>query len=224
MTSDLILELAVVAFGIAFSPFPIIAIVLVLGSPKKALQKGLIFTGGWVTGLLLLSMAVFFTLELLHFEAIDDNPVVSWIRIVLGVALIVVAVQKWLKATNAKGEEKSPKWMTSIDEMTLQRTGALGAALGGANPKNIAFSLLALSTIVAEELPPTEALLSLVMFIFLSSITILGCLGYVIIAGENSTKLLLRMKEFMTKHNTLIMATLFLIFGIMLLQKGIAGL
>ncbi len=110
-------ELIPLALVVALSPLSIIPAVLVLHSPRPR-PTGLAFLGGWVLGLAALT-AIFVEVSNLM-GGVGDKPPgwASWLRVVIGAALIVFGVFRWL---TRKRSEHSPRWMQSMSKLTPLR-------------------------------------------------------------------------------------------------------
>src|ERR1700749_2585081 len=110
---------------IALSPITVIPAVLVLQAPRPR-PSGLAFLAGWVLGLAALtalSVAASGMLGGLH----KSPPTwASWLRVILGAALILFGLYRWL--TRHRHPE-SPAWMGSFATITPARAGITGAAL-----------------------------------------------------------------------------------------------
>ncbi len=110
---------------IALSPITVIPAVLVLQAPRPR-PSGLAFLAGWVLGLAALtalSVAASGMLGGLH----KSPPTwASWLRVVLGAALIVFGIYRWL--TRHRHTE-SPAWMRSFATITPARAAITGAVL-----------------------------------------------------------------------------------------------
>jgi hypothetical protein len=78
--------------GVALSPVPIIAVVLMLGTPR-ARVNGPAFVAGWIVGLAVVGVIVL-ALAGTAGAGEDDEPAtwVGWLKIVLGLLLVLVAV------------------------------------------------------------------------------------------------------------------------------------
>ncbi len=76
--------------GVALSPVPIIAVVLMLGTPR-ARGNGIAFVLGWIAGLALVT-AIVLAVAGGAGAGGDDGPATwaSWLKIVLGVLLLAV--------------------------------------------------------------------------------------------------------------------------------------
>src|SRR3954470_5115073 len=138
-------ELLPSAVGVALSPVPIIAVILMLGTPR-ARTNGPAFAIGWVVGLVVVS-AIVVTLA----SGADDSTstastTVDWIKLVIGVLFLLMAFAQWRKPPKAGEEAATPKWMGAIDSFAATKSLGLGALLSGLNPKNLALTLAAAST------------------------------------------------------------------------------
>ena len=82
------------AVGVALSPVPIIAVILMLGTPK-ARSNGPAFAVGWVIGLIVVSVIVL----LLASDADDTDSgtstAVDVIKLLIGVLFLLMAVKQW---------------------------------------------------------------------------------------------------------------------------------
>src|SRR5688572_29802130 len=88
-------EILPLAIGVAISPVPIIAIVLMLGTPR-ARSNGLAFALGWVAGLTIVG-GVLLVLASGNSQEDDGSPEtwVSVVKLALGVLLILLAARTW---------------------------------------------------------------------------------------------------------------------------------
>ena len=72
---------------------------------------------------------------------------VGILEIVLGVALLGLAVRQWRGRPKAGETAPLPKWMQSLDRFTPARSLAIGAALAAINPKNLLLTVAAAAAI-----------------------------------------------------------------------------
>src|ERR1700742_127411 len=124
-------ELIPLALVVALSPLSIIPAVLVLHTPKPR-PTGLAFLAGWLVGLAALT-AIFIEVSSLA-GGLGAKPPgwASWLRVIIGAALVVFGVYKWL---TRKKSAHTPKWMQSMGKLTPARAAGAAAALTVANPK-----------------------------------------------------------------------------------------
>lgn len=78
------------AAAVALSPFPVIAIVVVLGAPE-ARRNGVAFAGGWVLGLAALT-GVLTALAGGASSPGHDSSALAWARVAVAVGLLALAV------------------------------------------------------------------------------------------------------------------------------------
>src|SRR5687767_14565903 len=101
------------AIGVALSPVPIIAVILMLGTPK-ARSTGPAFAIGWVIGLVTVSVIVL----LLASDADDTDSgasiAVDWIKLLIGVLFLLMAIKQWQGRPKEGQQAEMPKWMDAI--------------------------------------------------------------------------------------------------------------
>lgn len=211
------------AVGVAFSPFPVIAVVLVLGTPR-ATANGLAFAAGWVAGLSVATAIVVLLTGGTDDPTSDAATVVSWLKVAIGVGLLLLAVKKWRARPRAGDEPEMPGWMASLDGLEPPRALVLGAVLAGANPKNLMFTFAAASSIAAVGLAGPEAAVAGATYVALASSTVLGALVAHLVAGRRAEAALASIKELMLAHNAVIMMVILLILGAKVLGDGLAGI
>jgi hypothetical protein len=130
------------AVGVALSPVPIIAVVLVLVSPR-ARTNGPAFVAGWLLGLGLVG-AIVVLISSPAGAAGSSGPAtwVSVLMLVLGLALLSISVRQWRGRPHGDDEPTTPKWMGAIGQFGPGKACGAATLLSGANPKNL---LLAVS-------------------------------------------------------------------------------
>jgi threonine/homoserine/homoserine lactone efflux protein len=211
------------AVGVALSPVPIIAVILMLGTPR-AKTNGPAFAAGWVLGLAIVSVIV-----VLAASGSDDpdsgtSTAVAVIELLIGALFLLMAFAQWRKRPEPGATAEMPKWMAAIDEFTPGKSFGLGAALSGANPKNLALTLAASATIAQAGLDGGGTTVSIIVFVIIGSLTVAGPVLFYVLAPQKAAGPLNSIKEFMSAHNAVIMMIVLLILGVKVLGQGIAGL
>ena len=210
------------AVGVALSPVPIIAVILMLGTPK-ARSNGPAFAVGWVIGLIVVSVIV------LLLAGDSDDPdsgsstAVSVIKLLIGVLFLLMSVKQWQGRPKAGEEAQMPKWMGTIDRFTAGKSFVLGIALSGVNPKNLALTLAAAASIAQAGLSGGESAIAVAIFVLIGSVTVAGPVIFYLVVPDSAGPLG-SIKQFMSEHNAVIMFVLLLVLGAKLLGNGIAGL
>ena len=220
MVNDAIGDLLPAALAVALSPIPIVAVVVVLGAPR-ARTAGPAFASGWIAGLLTVGVIVVLLLGSAS-DPDNDDPGLNWLKIVIGVAFLLMAAQQWTKRPKPGKEPETPSWMATIDSATPARAALLGAALSGANPKNLALTLTAAASIAEADLDTTDTAIAVAVFTALGSITVAGSVLFYLLAGDRAARPLAAVKQFMADNNAVIMMVVLLLLGAKLLGDGIA--
>jgi hypothetical protein len=212
------------AIGVAISPVPIIAVILMLFT-KQAKPDSVAFLGGWILGLAIVGSIVLIVASIMEFDPNSGESTASAaIRLVLGLLFLAIAVKQWKGRPKPGAEPKTPKWMAAIESFTPVKALGLAALLSGVNPKNLALTLAAAVTIAQAELGTGQAIVSLVIFIIIASISVAAPVLIYLTMGEKASKTLDGWKTWLIANNATVMFVLLLILGVLLVGKGISGL
>jgi threonine/homoserine/homoserine lactone efflux protein len=212
------------AVGVALSPIPIVAVVLMLATPGGR-TNGLAFVAGWILGL-----AVVGTIVLLVSSGADANEggePATWVgvvKLVLGVLLLLVGLHVWRGRPRGDAEPTLPSWMKTIDTFTVGRSLGMGVALSGINPKNLVIIIAAGTAIAQTGIPANEQAVALAVFVVIGTLGPALPLGIYFAMGERSKAILSSLRDWLGRHNSAIMTVLIAVIGFKLIGDGIAGL
>ena len=209
------------ALGVAVSPIPVIAAILMLLSPR-ARSTGLGFLAGWILGIVV-AVVVFTLLAALIPPASSDdsNPVVGVVKIVLGLLLLVLAARQWRSRPTPGETPPLPKWMAAIDDMTAVRALAIGFLLSAVNPKNLLMAAGAGVEIGLAGLDGGETTVAIVVFVLLAASTVaVPVIGY-LVASARMKGPLESMRVWLVHNSATVMSVLLLVIGIVMVGKGI---
>ena len=212
------------AVGIALSPIPIIAVVLMLTS-QRARVNGPAFVIGWLIGLGIIG-AIVLALAGPAGASQSGTPAtwVSWVKIGLGTLLLLVALREFRSRPQAGEEPQMPKWMVSIDKTKPVAALGLAAALSGANPKNLLLAVSGAATIAQTGISAADQAIAYAVFAVIGTLGVGIPVGIYFVMGARSEKILAGLKDWMSQHNAVIMSVLCLIIGAKLIGDAIAGL
>lgn len=169
-----LLELVPLALVIAVNPMPVIALLLMLSSPR-GLPRGIAFAGGWMLGVAFTTTAFSYLLSFLQafLPSTDDRgrlPIVSALPIVVGVALVVAGVIAWLRRSH---RAEQPKWMAGLERIGIVRSASIAFAFAALKPKNVALTAAAGVIILDGEPPFSTIVITLVIFTLVASSTLI---------------------------------------------------
>lgn len=205
------------ALGIAVSPIPIAATILMLMG-ARARANGLLFLLGWMVGLAILSVAVFVLGS--PVEAVETTSGPDYLRLAIGALLLVFAMYRWHKRIKPGQKAQTPKWMRALEHARGYVAFSIGVALVCINPKEIALTFDGVIDIVRADILAEERLLLVGLFIIISSISIILPVAYYCFAGKTAKKRLLAWKKWLIRHNDTIMVLILLTFGIKLVVES----
>ncbi|GAA1945457.1 GAP family protein [Agromyces allii] len=211
------------ALGVAISPIPIIAAILMLLSPKARVTS-VGFLLGWLVGIVV-AVTVF---TLLASVLPDDDPdaskpVQGVIQLLLGAGLLVLALGQWRKRPKPGEEPVLPKWMQAIDKVTFVGALGLGFLLSALNPKNLIMAAGAGTEIGAAELAGGETVLVIAIYVLIAASTVAIPVIAYLLASAKLRGPLDALRVWLAHENAVIMAVLLLVIGISMLGKGIGS-
>jgi threonine/homoserine/homoserine lactone efflux protein len=149
---------------------------------------------------------------------------VSWVKIALGVLLLLVAVREFRGRPRGDEEPQMPKWMGTIDKTTPLAAVGLGAVLSGANPKNLLLAVGGAAAIAQTGIPGGQQAIAYLIFALIGTLGVGIPVVIYFAMGDRSERLLGGLKDWMSAHNAVIMAVLCLIIAAKLIGDGISGL
>lgn len=212
------------AAGVAVSPLPIVAMILVLATPRGRVN-GSLFGIGWLAGLSILGTVVLLLAG--PADPSDDGTPAAWtgwLKLLLGVLALLLAARQWRGRPAEGAAPELPRWMVGLDKLKPGGALGLGALLSGVNPKNAGLTIAAAATIAGAGLAGGEQAVTLAVFVVIGSAGVLAPLIVYLVAGERAARTLDAWKTWSGDHNAAIMAVLFLVFGFKLVGDGIAVL
>jgi threonine/homoserine/homoserine lactone efflux protein len=210
--------------GVALSPVPIIAVVLMLGTPR-ARANGPAFVLGWVAGLAVAGTVILLVSS--GADASDEGDPATWVgvlEIALGLLLLLVAARTWQVRPRGGREGALPKWMQTIDTFTASKALGFGALLSGVNPKNLLLTVAAAAAIAQTGIPAGEQAVALAVFVVVGTLGPGIPVAIYFAMGERAEQPLDNLKAWMGAHNAAIMAVLCLVIAAKLIGDGIAAL
>jgi Sap, sulfolipid-1-addressing protein len=205
---------------IALSPITVIPAVLVLQAPRPR-PAGLAFLGGWVLGLAAMTALAVGASGLLG--GLDKTPPrwASWLRVVLGSALILYGIYQWL---TRRRHTESPGWMRSFATITPTRAALTAAALVVIRPDVLLICVPAGLAIGGGGLGVTGDWIAAAIFVAIAASSVaIPILAYAA-AGHRLDDTLARVKDWMDRNNAALMAAILVVVGALVLYHGINAL
>ena len=198
---------------------PIIAVILMLFTARAA-SNSLAFLSGWLIGL---SVAGLVVLAVgLESSQGEESTTSGWIKIVIGVLFLGLAVKQWSSRPTGDEEPTMPGWMASIDQFTAPKSFGIGFLLSAVNPKNLGLTIAAMAKVSTSGLSTAEEIGTLVVFVLIASLTVAAPVLLNLILGARAQRTLTTLKEWVAETYCTVMTVLFVVLGAKLLGDGIA--
>ncbi|MFF2272773.1 GAP family protein [Agromyces sp. NPDC058136] len=211
------------ALGVAISPIPIIAAILMLLSPKaKGTSVG--FLLGWLAGIVVAVVVFVLLASVIPAEDPDaSKPIAGTVKIILGALLLLLALKQW-RSRPAPGEEAAlPKWMSAIDQLNAGKGAGLGFLLSAVNPKNLLMAAGAGVVIGTGGLSVGETTVAVVVFTVIAGCSVaIPVIGY-LLAAKRMAGPLESLRGWLVHNNATVMAVLLLVIGVVMVGKGIGS-
>ena len=214
-------ELVVLAVGVAVSPLPV-TLVLVLLTPTSV-RAGVAFLAGWLAGLAS-GVVVFLLLsDALEHLLGGGSRIGSWIRLVVGVVALGLAVSQW-RSGSREEQGELPSWMSAVSSFSLPRAAGLGFVFATVKPKNLLLCAAAGAAVAAAELAAWSAAIAAGVFVIAASVTVATPVVAYVAVPERAAGPVEAMKAWLGRYNTAVIVTLLTAIGAILVIQGFSGL
>ncbi|MEU9456463.1 GAP family protein [Streptomyces sp. NPDC048277] len=212
------------AAGVAVSPLPIVAIILILATPRGRLN-GPLFALGWVLGLAALG-AIMLAVGGSGGASEHKHPA-TWVgalKLALGALLALFGAVQWRRRPKDPAQAQLPKWMAAIDRFTPVKILGLGLLLSAGNLKNAPLTIAAAASISSAGISVPRQIGTLAIFVVIASLGVLAPLAVYLLMGDRAKTILGSWRDWAAQHNAAVMAVLFFVLGLKLLGDGISVL
>jgi len=219
--NHLIADILPLALGIAISPLPIIATVLMLLSPT-AKHTGLGFMTGWLAGIgVVILVAILLGSAIPESKSDGSNPWAGVVTMLLGVLLVYLGFRKWSNRPGVDDEVPLPAWMEAMDAVTPARGARIGVTLGALNPKNLVLGISAGILIGSAEPGTMTAIIAGAIFLIVAGSSVWIPVAAYQVAEDRVAPSLEEWRQWMIQNTNAILAIVFLIMGVLVFSNGI---
>lgn len=217
---DAMLQSLPIALGIVVATLPVLAVPLILIT-RREIGILLTFMAGYAGGLLAVGGVVISFADLVTPNDAGPARWIVWLRILLGLTLLVLAWRKWQGRAAPGDAEDVPGWMKSIDTIDTWRAALLGFALVALNPKNVV--LVASGGLAIAQATPTPLAQAGALLVFAAVSGIGIAMPYLmwITMGEAAIAPLDRLKAAMARNNRLIVTAILAVLGLVVIVSAL---
>ena len=217
---DAILQSLPIALGIVVATLPALAVPLILIT-RREIKILLAFMAGYAGGLLAVGGVAISFADLATPNDAAPARWIVWLRILLGLTLLVLAWRKWQDRAAPGDAEDVPGWMKSIDTIDTGRAALLGFALVALNPKNVVLVASGGLAIAQATPAPLAQAGALLVFAAVSGIGIAMPYLMWITMGEAAIAPLDRLKAAMARNNRLIVTAILALLGLVVIVSAL---
>ena len=152
-----------------------------------------------------------------------SQPVAGIVKLVLGALLILLAVKQWRGRPQADEVPVLPGGMKAIDSMTPIKATGLGFLLSALNPKNLIMGAGAGVIIGGAGLATGDIVVAIAVFTIIAAASVAVPVIAYLAAANKIAGPLDALRQWLTKENNVVMATLLLVIGVVMIGKGIGS-
>ncbi|GAB2458995.1 hypothetical protein HD599_001419 [Conyzicola lurida] len=217
-------EILPLSLGIAISPMPIMATIVMLLSPR-AKATSLAFLIGWTCGIAI-TLTAFALLSTLMPRGGFSTPRVltGVLEILVGTLMLVLAVRQWRHRPTAGEAVPIPRWLRAIDSLTPPRGLAIGFVYSAFRPKNLLITLAAGIVIGGSGLPVVPSSIAVAVFTAFAAAAIAAPIVAYFTGQPRITTKLEEVRDLLLRNVGTITSTALLFLGVVIIGMGIATL
>jgi len=215
------------AVGVAFSSVPIMAMIVILLSPRGPVS-GIAYLIGYAFGLALVTVG--FTAGIRALPQGDEQPSVFWIgiaEIVLGLGFVgfailsFVRVRKRIRTTGVSSQ--SPAWLRRAGELGPAPAFAVGLALN-IRPKALVIATAAALALNSGELTPIAWIIDTAIYLAIGLSTVAAPVIVVLRSGERARAVLERARDWLERNSYIVTSIVVFMVGVVLIGDGLTRL
>jgi len=209
--SNALSEAIPLAIGVALSPLPVLALLLMLISEHETTNAGG-FALGWTSALA--GVAGGSVIIGVSFNTSHPPAVVKTIEVAIGIVLIATALLAWRSHRRTSADANQPRWLAVTDGISRRGAVALGVALVLLNVKDATLAIGAGAVISHAHLAAGQTVLALAVFTLIASSTVVGPFLFAVAAGDRAAPALKRLHAYLDRRGAPVGAALVGVTGV----------
>ena len=206
------------AVGIALSPLPVASVIILLMTPQ-ARTNAPAFLLGWIAGILAVGFVVFI-LPGIETTRGEPTPLSGLMRIILGILLLALTWKQWRRRPRPNEPVTVPKLLAHLDQIGTAHSLATGFLFTVINPKNLVLTAAGAATIDSSMLAPKSQIIVLFVFTTIASLSVALPLAAYFLARQRVEVTFARWKDWLIENNGMVLIVLLLVFGTLLIGRG----
>jgi len=215
------------SIGVAFSSVPIMAMIVILLSPRGQVS-GITYLIGYALGLALVTVG--FTAGVRAIPDGDDAPSLFWIgigEIVLGAGFVFFAiwsftrVRRRIRATGVP--PAMPAWLRRAGDLGPAPAFGVGFVLN-LRPKALVIATAAALTLNAGDLSPVAWAVDTTIYLIIGLSTVAAPVIVVWRSGERARAVLERARDWLERNSYIVTSIVVIMVGVVLIGDGLTRL
>lgn len=222
---ELLLALVPLAIGAALQPPQVVALIVLLQTPR-GVANGLAYVGG-MTAVHLILGALFWALVSSLEQAVEAGGgqfdlVVGAMLTVLGLVLLVYALRRGFSAGGE--DDAAATWLQKLQAVSPGQAALIGVAFLMLDPVDWLMDLAAVDLVAAADLSGLASLLAYLWFVLLAQSLVLIPLLFVLAAPQKAQKSLASLDVWLGRHAPVIEIVVAALLGAYFLYTGLKHL
>ncbi len=220
---DAIGQLLPVALAAAISSVPITVMILILLSPRRKVAA-LPFLIGIVLGsVVVVGGAALLAQALPPARVRHAEPIVGVFEIVVGLALVVLAMRAWRRRNRSGRGLKPPRWAAAVDTLGGLRAFGLGFILDF-RPKNLLLATVVGLQVHSQLHKTTTIVAVILLYVAIATSTVTVPILLTLIAPTRMEPRLATASEVLSTDGPIISAVVLLMIGVVVIGVGLQTL
>ncbi|MCU1479877.1 MAG: hypothetical protein JWQ19_663 [Subtercola sp.] len=210
------------ALAIAISSVPITATILILLSPKRN-TTAIPFLIGWVFGMALLVVLVDLLANVLPQASRRQTPYLAVAEIVIGVAMIALALISWRVGRGKERASQDPAWLRAVGSVGALPAFGIAFALNF-RPKGFLLGLAAGLAVHAANLSPGSAAVTIATYTIIGASTVALPIMFTLVNPVGMQPRLVTARSWLTTNSHIVTVVILLMIGVVIFGSGLSDL
>ncbi|GAA0655323.1 hypothetical protein GCM10009101_31780 [Brevundimonas lenta] len=209
------------AVAVAVSPLPIMAVAVLLMSPR-ARSTTPPFLLGWMAAIATALIGVA-AVSRMNSGNEGAGHVAAVVKLLLGGGLVFLAWKEW-RARPRRGEPAlAPRWLQKIEQMGPLAACAAGFGIFLVNPKNLTVGIASGVLLGTMDLSVASAVPVIGTYVLIAASTVLVPVAAYFAMQDRIRPWLAEVRDWLTQNNAVVMAVVLLLVGAVMVGKGLSG-
>lgn len=212
-----------IAIAIALSTVPIMITIVILLSPERS-RAAMPFLIGWVAGILVVVSICALLAEAVPAPRSPRRPdtVIGTIEIIVGVALLAVAIISWIRASRSD-VHSMPMGLGSKTKFSAWEALGLGFILN-VRPKGILLAIAGGLTVRSDAETLPIAVVAILVYTAIGASTVAVPIIAVRVAPGRTEPILIRAQDWLVRHGNAITSVVLIVIALIIIAMGVQRL